>query len=258
LRYNFPVRVVKHYRWSHSLLLDGDAVEHAYRRAPKKWPWMIHLAEGTDLEAAAELERLERLHCLGANTVIVHGVGLREIDQTKLIEKGGALIWCPSSNYFMLGRTAKVKAFVDAKRVALGSDSRLSGDRDLLAELNVAHQTKQVKANELFHMVTSDAASILRLPHAGKIKKGFPADLVIFPLKVPQPFENIVTACRADLRLVMISGRPVIGDSDLAPVFAATRVNVKKVRVDGRDKLLAQSIISRLQKSAVNEPGLEI
>lgn len=258
LRYSFPIRVVKQYRWSHSLLLDGDAVAHEYRRTPKNWPWIIHLAEGTDAESATELDRLDQLGCLGANTIIVHGVGLRAADRKKLLDRGGALIWCPSSNYFMLGATAKVGALSEAGRVALGSDSRLSGKRDLLAELKVACETKQVGASRLFRMVTSDAASILRLPDAGRIAQGLPADVAIFSHRHDTALENIMTARRSDLRLVMISGRPLIADPDLALIFAAGKVGTKKVRVDGCEKLMASSIVDRLHRSSINEPGLEI
>src|SRR5262245_36663341 len=42
----FPVRVVQHYGWSHSLLVDGDAkVAIACQRTPRAWPWIIHAAE---------------------------------------------------------------------------------------------------------------------------------------------------------------------------------------------------------------------
>jgi cytosine/adenosine deaminase-related metal-dependent hydrolase len=258
LRFGFPIRVVKRYRWSHSLLLDGDAVARAYHRTPKNWPWIIHLAEGTDAEAVTELERLDQLGCLGSNTVIVHGVGLRAEDRARLLAKGGSLIWCPSSNLFMLRRTAEVGALSEAGRVALGSDSRLSGERDLLAELEFAYETKQVSATKLFRMVTSDAAVVLRLPYAGRIVKGLPADVTIFSPRCDEPFDNLVTACRPDIRLVLIGGRPLVGDPDMAPVFAVTRVVAEKVRVDGCEKLMARSIVERLRKSKINEPGVEI
>jgi cytosine/adenosine deaminase-related metal-dependent hydrolase len=258
LRYGFPIRVVKRYCWSHSLLLDGEAVGREYRRTPRNWPWIIHLAEGTDADAATELDRLDRLGCLGANTVIVHGVGLSATDRAKLLDKGAALIWCPASNLFMLGETAQVSELAGAGRVALGSDSRLSGEPDLLAEIKVAYETKQVSANELFRMVTSDAAAILRLPHAGRIAQGFPADVTIFSSRRDKPFDNIVTARRSDVRLMLIAGRPLVGDPDMSPVFAAAQVAAEKVHVDGCEKLMAGSVVERLRRSAINESGLEL
>lgn len=254
----FPVRVVKNFCHSHSLLIDGDKVANSYRRTPQDWPWIIHLAEGIDEAAAAELPRLHELGCLHANTVLVHGVGLTTADQARVIDSGGALIWCPSSNQFLFGATAHVTGFAAAHRVALGSDSRLSGERDLLAELKIAHETKQVDAKTLFQMITSDAANILRLPQAGRIAAGLPADLAIFPARGDDPFNAIIAAKRADLRLVMIAGRPQIGDLDMAPVFAAAKVATVRVRVDGVEKLMAAGIALRLKRAAANEPGLEL
>ncbi len=258
LRRGFPTRVVKRYGFSHSLLIDGDVVVRDYRRTPTDWPWMIHLAEGTDAEAAVELDRLERLGCLGSNTIVVHGVGFRPEDRHRLIERGGGLIWCPSSNGFTLGATADVRDLARARKVALGSDSRLSGARDLLEELCVAHSTGQATAFGLFRMVTLDAARLLRLPDAGRIAPGLPADLAIFPSADGDPFNSLVTARRSDLRLVMIAGRPVVGDPDMELVFAAARIGAERTRVDGFAKHMARSIVERLRRSRIGESGLEI
>ncbi|MGH7456919.1 MAG: amidohydrolase family protein, partial [bacterium] len=129
---------------------------------------------------------------------------------------------------------------------------------DLLAEIKVAYETKQVSVNEIFRMVTADAAAILRLPHAGRITKGLPADVTIFSSRHDKPFDNIVTARRSDVRLILIGGRPLIGDPDMSPVFAVAQVAAEKVRVDGCEKLMAGSIVERLRRSAIDEPGLEI
>lgn len=258
LRRAFPVRVVTRCRFSHSLLIDGEAVTREYRRTPKDWPWIIHAAEGTDAEAAAELDRLDRWGCLGPNTILVHGVGLDRDDRARLIERGGGLIWCPSSNHFTLGATADVRDLACAGKVALGSDSRLSGERDLLEEMKAALATKQVDARALYRMVTVDAASLLRLPRAGRLAPGFPADLVILPALQPDPFESLLATDRAAVQLVMIGGRALIGDEAMLPLFAATRVAAAKVRVDGRHKWMAAWIVARLRRSAIGETGLAI
>lgn len=254
----FPVRVVKDFCHSHSLLIDGDKVANSYRRTPHDWPWIIHLAEGIDEAAAAELTRLQALQCLHANTVLVHGVGFTTADQVRVIDSGGALIWCPSSNQFLFGATAHVTGFAAAHRVALGSDSRLSGERDLLAELKIAHAANQVDAKTLFRMITCNAAKILRLPQAGRIAANLPADLTVFRSTKADPFACIISAQRADIRLVMIAGQPQIGDLDMAPVFAAAKVATARIRIDGVDKLMAAGIAHRLQRAAVSEPGLDI
>ncbi len=258
LRRNFIVRVVRRYRYSHSLLIDGDAVAREYRRAPKDWPWIIHAAEGTDDEAARELEQLERLGCLGSNTVIVHGVGLRAQDREKLIGRGGALIWCPSSNYFLFQATAEVRELAGTGRVALGTDSRLSGERDLLEEMKFAWQTGQLCAHMIFRSVTVDAAAILRLPQAGRLSVGVAADLVILPAREADPFASVMRTDRSRLRLVMIGGRPQIGDPDMWPLFAAAQLKTEKVSLDGREKVMAAAVANRLRRCLIKEAGLEL
>lgn len=256
LRHGVSIRVVSNYRYSHSLLIDGNKVAETYRNTPRDWPWIIHLAEGTDATAATELNQLDRLGCLGSNTLIVHGVGLTSEDHCKLIEQGGGLIWCPSSNLFTLGATADVRELSHVRKVALGSDSRLSGGCDLLEEMKVALDTDQVDARSIMCMVSVDAASILRLKNAGRIVEGARADLAIFPVKDRDPFADVIAAERSDVQLVLIGGRALYGGVDLVDAFHATHVAAEHVQVDGREKLLARSIVQRLKRSTICEVGL--
>src|SRR5688572_31510016 len=167
LRRRFPVRVVNQFGYSHSLHIDGWAVCASHRRTPPEWPWMIHAAEGCDQAAADELDTLDRLGCLTPNTVLIHGVGFCRTATDRVIGAGAGLVWCPSSNDFLFKRTADVRAFDDADRLALGSDSRLSGEGDLLDELKAAHATRQLSAEGLARTVTSGAARLLRLRSVG-------------------------------------------------------------------------------------------
>jgi cytosine/adenosine deaminase-related metal-dependent hydrolase len=258
-RASYPVRVVREYGWSHSLHIDGDeAVASAYRLTPRDWPWIVHAAEGTDAEAAGELGRLDGLGCLGPNTVLVHGVGLTAAGRARLLEARGGLVWCPASNEFTLGATAVVGELARAGRVALGSDSRLSGSPDLLHELQCAAATGQTSPAELFRMVTADAAALLRLPHAGRLAPGGPADLMVVRPLAADPYETLILAARRDVGLVMVDGRPAVAEDALAAVFEATRVDTRPVKVDGRSSLLAARLAGQLRRAACSEPGLEL
>ncbi|MBI3763337.1 MAG: amidohydrolase family protein [Chloroflexi bacterium] len=260
LHQHFPVRVVERYGWTHSLYLSRAAVAPSYRRTPKDWPWIIHAAEGTDERAERELTELDALGALGQNTVIVHGVGLGEADRANLIERGGTLVWCPASNLFLLGRTADVRGLASAGRVALGTDSRLTGGRDLLDELRVATATGQASPRDLFRMVTIDAARLLRLKDRGELRAGAPADLVILPPLASDGdvFASLTGLERSDLRLVMIGGEPRVGDAALADIFEASGTPAEGAQLDGRRKLLARWIARRLRISRIAEPGLDL
>ena len=153
---------------------------------------------------------------------------------------------------------ARVDAFADARRLAIGTDSRMSGDADLLAELRAARRTGQLHAAALLRAVTSDAADVLRLDDAGRLGQDLPADLTIFAANGADPCSSVLRARRTTVRLVMIGGRPLVADASLGDLFAATRTRVATARVDGRPSLIAAPIVRRLRRSAIGEPGLEI
>ncbi|RMF35566.1 MAG: amidohydrolase, partial [Chloroflexi bacterium] len=205
----FPVHVLRRYGWAHSLGFDNGVVA-SYRRTPPDVPWIIHLAEGTDAVARGELARLAALGCLGPNTVIVHGVALTEADIARMARCGAGLIWCPASNLFLFGQTAPIPRLRGQVTVALGSDSRLSGSEDLLAELKVAHSLGVADEEALFHMVTDEAARLLRIAdEVGTIEPGKRADLLVLSGDVEAPYRSLVAASHDDIRLVLLAGRPV-------------------------------------------------
>lgn len=257
LRARFPVQVVRRMGMSHSLQIDGPRVADAYRATPGRWPWIIHAAEGIDHEAEREIVTLGLLGCLGRNTVLVHGVAING-ETERVLSRGAALVWCPSSNHFLFGQTARVDRFAAEKRLAIGTDSRLSGDGDLLDELRVAHATRQIGVESIVRAVTTQAAAILRLEGAGRLEAGGPADLAVFRRVKSDPFETLVMATRADLRLTMREGAALVADHNFEDVFRATREPFVPARVDGSPRLLAQWIARRASNQAFHEPGLEM
>jgi cytosine/adenosine deaminase-related metal-dependent hydrolase len=248
----FPVRVLSRYGWSHSLFLDGAAqVQSSHHATPAQWPWMIHAAEGTDAAAAAEFECLASLGCVTANTVLIHGVGLSAVQHMQLAQMGGGLIWCPYSNLQLFGTTVAVRALVSQGRVALGSDSRISGSRDLLEELQAAAAASGLGSAELAWLVTGGAAQLLRLTDRGVLERGALADILVLPAGMA-----LERTTRADVRLVLIGGTARYGDPTYRPAHAAGP-EPGRVRVDGHDKFLERALLSRLMRSRVRERGLE-
>lgn len=247
----FPIRVIASYGWSHSLSLDGaEQVRRAHRETPADWPWIIHAAEGTDVAAAAEFDRLESLGCITTNTLIVHGLALTPGQQVRLDAAGAGLIWCPSSNLHLFGRTLDVEALSTRGLVALGSDSRLSGARDLLAELRVARVCSGFDEARLEALVTERAAKLLRQTDRGRLEPGMLADLLALPAGV-----RLFEATRADVQLVMVGGRVRYADPEYAETVGDRMV---EVRVDGTKKCLLESLVARLRKAKVHEPGLTL
>ena len=269
LRRTMPLRVVRRYGWAHSFALErqpagargeaGGSVAARYRSTPADAPFMIHLAEGVDAAAAGELARLDALGCLGANTVIVHGVAIDRAGWRRVAEAGAGLAWCPASNAFLLGRAAAVDdAIAAGVRVAVATDSRISGSRDLLDELRAARDGAALSPADLLAMVTANAAALLRQPRAGRLDVGLPADLLVVPPSGATAAEAILEARRRDVALVAVGGRPIVAEGRFAGVFAARHVAARSACVDGAPKLLDAALARRITASAIAEPGVAV
>jgi cytosine/adenosine deaminase-related metal-dependent hydrolase len=251
----FPVDVPSTLGWAHSLGLGtprgglppryGPSLSQSFAATPAEHPWVIHLAEGTDESARGELAQLDALGCLASNTVIVHGVGMTGADVDLVIERGASVVWCPASNIAMLGRTIcapLVRRLFEAGRLALGTDSRLTGSRDLLDELRVAAAHSDLLPNELLRLVTCGASRVLRLPDRGDMGAGRLADCVIIR-DDGDPHGALMGTPRSAIRAVVRGGTPVVADEDFSEWFLHCGVESVFVRLDGRPKLLAHQVL---------------
>jgi len=237
---DFPADVPEPGGWSHSLALEGEeAVRASFAATPAGRPWVVHAAEGTDTAAALEFDRLEALGCIAPGALLVHGLGLSAAQQRRLVEAGAGVVWCPGSNLHLFGRTLEPQWLFDRGRLVLGSDSRISGGRDLLSELALVRELTRWSDERLEAWVTEGAARLLGLGDRGRLEPGLRADLIALPPGLP-----LSCATRADLRLVVVGGRPLYADADLGEALGLV-----PVRVDGRLKAIAPHLI-------VAEPGL--
>ena len=255
---NFPIALLRDFGWSYALGWPGygPSVPESFASTPAEHPWMIHLAEGTDAIAQAELSELDRLGCLAANSVLIHGVGLREQDIDRVIASDAAVVWCPTSNHVLLGRSLDPRRLFAAGRLALGSDSRLSGARDLLREMRGIAARGELSAKQLLELVTTRAARVLRLPSRGSLDPGVPADLVIVEDRGGDAERSLVDIERSQIRAVVRNGVPCIADIDFADWFAASGMEAVPVMLDGKPKLLARTLAEPALVAL--EPGLEL
>jgi cytosine/adenosine deaminase-related metal-dependent hydrolase len=248
---HYPVRVLAHYGWSHSLYIDGpEAVRQSYRGTPNTLPWIIHAAEGIDEEAALEFDRLDALGCIGANTLLVHGVALDAPRLRRLEAASAGLLWCPASNLRLFGRTALAHHLLQRGRIALGTDSRLSGSRDLLDELRLASEVAGLYEHSLEALVTTNSARLLRLPGRGSLQIGYRADILVLPRGVA-----LSQATRASVRLVIQAGEVRYADNVYADVLRP-EIHCVEIEVDGRPKLLDARVARLLLDAGAQEHGL--
>jgi cytosine/adenosine deaminase-related metal-dependent hydrolase len=247
----FPVRVIKRFGWAHSLAFSSDVVER-FRNTPPGQPFMVHLGEGTDSVASNEVFELDRLGALDSRTVLVHAVALDDSGLALARDRGASVIWCPSSNLFILGRTLDRRVW-DAKiPVALATDSSISVEGTLLDEMRVARQASGLSSDALYSMVTKAVASILRLTAGeGTLAEGGVADLLAVPDRGLTPADALINLTNEEVDLVMVEGDiKLLSEQLLAAVPAGIAKSFSRITVNGKPAWVAGFDTARLLGSA--------
>jgi len=205
-RSDFPVRVVQQYGWAHSFALGGD-LRAARAATPEGHPFIVHACEGVDELARAELWELDRSGLLDTNTVLVHGLAIDAAGLELIRERGVSLIVCPSSNNFLFGELPDMDLLGGLANVALGNDSPLTAEGDLLDEIRFAIRSCGIAPCAAYRMVTTAAAAILRLGDGeGAIKASGVADLIAVRDTSQNVADRLPTLSRMDVEFVMLGG----------------------------------------------------
>jgi cytosine/adenosine deaminase-related metal-dependent hydrolase len=242
---DFPVHVVRRFAWAHSLAFEPD-VAARFRRAPAAYPFLIHCGEGTGAEARRELDALDSMGALDERTAIVHGVALTPRGVALMRRRRASLVWCPTSNLTMLGRTISKPALRSGIPIALATDSALSAPADLLDELAVA--CRYVAAGRLLAMVTTAPARILRLPRTG--------DWIAVKSKARNAVDALLGGAIA---LVVARGRVRLASPELAiQLRAPVRRRLQPLAVEGRPIVLVDADVQALRRAAVKHLGSDL
>ena len=216
----FPLRVAR-VRFAHSLGFEPELAGIAAGAGPRA----VHLAEGTDAAAADEVRELDRRGLLTAGLLAVHVGGADADGVRRLRAAGAAVVWCPSSNLFLFGRTAPRELLAPGTDVLLGSDSLLTGAGTLLDEIRAARRLGLVSDARLLDAVGATAARRLGLPEPS-LEVGAPADLAVFR-------RPVLEAGADDVALVVAGGTLRVLDPSLAPALGRWEGNGTMVETDG-------------------------
>jgi cytosine/adenosine deaminase-related metal-dependent hydrolase len=214
---DFVVRVQREFSWAHSIHLDKD-LKRKQKSTPSDQPFIVHLAEGIDSKSAGEIFQLAEMESLTDRTVIVHGLGLDEKGLSLLRSAGAALIWCPTSNVFLFGRTHDRKTVESLNRLALGSDSPLTAVGDLLDEIRFAAEVVGLSADQIYSLVTTRAAQVLRLKSGeGTLRIGAQADFIAVRDIGQSPARRLAALTYREVELVVIAGQVRLASPPLLP-----------------------------------------
>ena len=191
--------------------------------------WSPHVAEGIDPEAHNEFLCLSgggngAVNVTGSNGAFIHGVGLGAMDGQVLSDEQTAVIWSPRSNISLYGHTAPV-TMLDTQGVllGLGSDWTASGSLNIVREmacadqLNRDHYGGHFSDRTIWEMATVNNAVALAIEDGvGLLKAGLAADITIFAMgDAESPYRAIIDSNPGQTVLVLRSGEPLYGDSDV-------------------------------------------
>ncbi len=253
-RFGYPVWVLKRYAWAHSLSSDKGLVSKFNQNCGK--PFIVHGAEGTNPQAIGEIDELCRLGVLGPNTVLVHGVGINDQNTNIFVRSGTSLVWCPSSNYFLFGKTAPIADLKGRVRIALGTDSTLTGEATLFDEMKKAYSTGMVSAEEIFCMVTNIPASMFGINRRVRIEEGAEADILILPARKKDYYENILNATPIDIQWLMIRGKLKVAALERNVPLHNKMHRFKKLMIDIDIDHLKRRISQRVPKQILEQNPL--
>ncbi|HSS12993.1 MAG TPA: hypothetical protein VLL04_03815, partial [Rhizomicrobium sp.] len=131
---DFPLRVIR-IASADSLGMTPDL------SPPPDGLFTLHVAEGIDASAAEEVHQLAARGLLNERLLAVHVVGPDADGMDLLRASRCAIVWCPTSNHFLFGRTTPQALLADGRvDILLGTDSLLTGAGDLLDELRAARE----------------------------------------------------------------------------------------------------------------------
>jgi 5-methylthioadenosine/S-adenosylhomocysteine deaminase len=194
-----------------------------------------NLTEIELVERATGMRNVAYLNSVGLaapNVALAHCVHLDEEELSLLAETGAHVLHCPSSNLKLGSGVAPVRELLArGVNVSLGADGAACNNRlDQFTEMRTAallqkarHGADALPARRVLRMATADGARALGLEaEIGSLETGKRADVTVVDLSgahlTPRPdvvSALVYAATPADVRAVLIDGRPVFRDGRL-------------------------------------------
>jgi cytosine/adenosine deaminase-related metal-dependent hydrolase len=196
-------------------------------------PVNIHVGEGDDWPSYNEIDQLTGWNLLQKKLIGVHAVAMTE-SQAKKFE---AIVWCPQSNYFLLGRTARVSDLRKHTNLLFGTDSTLTSHWNIWEHLRSARKTNLISDEVLYQTINQNAARSWQL-NSGEIAAGKDADIVVAKVKNGQAGLTAFFAIEpADLLMVIQHGNIRLFDETILPQLKAVNLTeFSKVNIGGACK----------------------
>jgi cytosine/adenosine deaminase-related metal-dependent hydrolase len=229
----------------HSVQFEKQWKRKLNNPAKRNIPVTIHTGEGTDKAAADEINQLLRWNIWGRELIGIHGVAMT----AKQARRFKALVWCPHSNYYLLGATAKINELKKQVPILFGTDSTLTGDWNIWQHIRQARETGLLTDEELLDSLTTVPATIWGT-NSGKLVPGYDGDMVIARLKNEQDrTAGFFSLNPADLLLVLHKGQVKLFDEMLfSQLNTINKGYFSKVQVGGAYKYVYGNLPGLMQQ----------
>ncbi len=241
---SFPINVIKDYTQCHSLPLGnwwgGGSAEEEFEKSGKTIPFIVHLGEGVDEITGNEFSELKRRGLLAKNTLMIHGIALKENEIREIAELGATICWCPTSNENLIGQHLDINACLKYRaNIVIGTDSTLSGNINLFAEMKFSRDNfPQVSSKDIFDMVTSNPRKALNLtPDYGSLEETS-SQLLVLDKSLNNPFDNIINGSSDKIKLLLHKHRPILGDVQYLDFFNFQKKDYSFYSVGERKKFV--------------------
>jgi hypothetical protein len=203
-----PITVIQDHHILHSPSFEKNWKWKLNAPFKSKKPFVIHIGEGTDQATNKEIDKVIRWNLFKRKIVGVHGVAMNE----EQAEHFAGLVWCPVSNFFLLGKTAAIDRLKQKTKVVFGSDSTLTSSPFMWEHLRQAKNTGMMNDEELFEALTKTPAGLWGLDDKGAIEVNKDADIVIAKKK-----NNFFQLNKEDILLIIHDGKIRLLDESIAP-----------------------------------------
>ncbi len=198
---------------------------HLNRLYRRKQPVVIHIGEGTDDEARHETDLLINWNFFKRDIIGVHGVAMNE----KQAASFKALVWCPVSNDFLLGKTAAINFLKQRTTILFGTDSTLTASWNIWDHLRLAREKNLLSDPELYDSVTAAPAATWNMHDRGSLVEGQLADIVIAKPGVnPGTWDAFYNLNPEDILLIIHRGNIRLFDVELVEQLKKADIPVAK------------------------------
>ena len=236
----------------HAPYTCGDATLSAAKAAADEMGsiFQIHVAEtrserdrSLTEHGVSPVAHLDRLGVLDRRTLMAHCVWVDAADIDIIARRGCAVVHCPESNLKLASGIAPVADMLAAGiTVALGTDGCASNNNlDLFTEMDTAAKLHKLATGDPTTLNAADVVSMATLAgaralgldeHIGSLEIGKQADVLVIDTTAPHltPMYHleshlVYAAGGADVRHVLIDGRQVVRDRQVATIAVDTVID---------------------------------